>query len=69
MSNLVRTLVHVPEDDLNAMASIAKQMQVSRAVVVRWAIASYLQKNLPECLDKGTNVLKKEQSQQPEQAA
>ncbi|WP_152976664.1 hypothetical protein [Herpetosiphon geysericola] len=69
MSNLIRTLVHVPKDDLNAMALIAKQMQVSRAVVVRWAISSYLQKNLPNCPDEGTKVSQDEQDRKLNQQA
>ena len=64
LSNLARTLVHIPKDDLKAVTLMAKQMQVSRAAIIRWAISSYLQKNLSNCPEKVTNVLNKNQSDQ-----
>ena len=44
MGIYVRTLVDIPEKYLNALAEIGKQEKVSRAAVVREAIAVYVEK-------------------------
>jgi len=53
---LVRTLVHIPEIHLEKLGKLAEDKQVARAVIVRWAITEYLQKNLPARPDEGTKI-------------
>jgi hypothetical protein len=67
---LVRTLVHIPEDHLEQLSRIAESKQVSRAVVVRWAITEYLKSfYLPACPVEGTKEKSKDLSVERVEAA
>ncbi|AUN96020.1 ribbon-helix-helix domain-containing protein [Pseudazoarcus pumilus] len=47
----MRTIIDLPEDQYEALKSLAKREQASRAEVVRRALAEYLARRAPEAQD------------------
>ena len=48
----MRTLVDIPDTDLRKLTSMSKSRKVSRAQLVRTAIAEYLSKDKEDSLDR-----------------
>jgi metal-responsive CopG/Arc/MetJ family transcriptional regulator len=46
----MRTLVDIPESELEALAAICKAEKLSRAAVIRKAIAAYIAQHRPDDL-------------------
>jgi metal-responsive CopG/Arc/MetJ family transcriptional regulator len=47
----MRTLVDIPDRQIKDLAAICEAEKVSRAEVIRQAIAAYLEKKKPEAVD------------------
>lgn len=48
----MRTLVDIPESDLRRLNKLSKSRKLSRAELVRTAVAQYLRQEEPDSLDK-----------------
>jgi metal-responsive CopG/Arc/MetJ family transcriptional regulator len=48
----VRTLVDIPDNDVQRLNRLSKDRKVSRAHLVRTAVAEYLRQEEPDSLDK-----------------
>lgn len=59
MMTIVRTIIDFPDDQLEALGEICAQKKVSRAAVIRQAVAGYIQQSKADKSENAFGLWKK----------
>lgn len=59
MMTIMRTIIDLPDDQLEALGEICAQKKVSRAAVIRQAVAGYIQQSKADTSENAFGLWKK----------